>query len=86
MISCQKYACRLSNLKHFCSFSTPGSNVGLFCSTPGVPLARAIPRKMSAFMLLTGLPINAEEALRAGLISKLAKDSEQLEKVSFNYY
>jgi enoyl-CoA hydratase/carnithine racemase len=42
---------------------------------------------MSAFMLLTGLPITADEALRAGLISKLAKDSEHLEEVfkDFNF-
>jgi enoyl-CoA hydratase/carnithine racemase len=32
-------------------------------------------------MLITGLPISAEEALRAGLISKLAKDPEDLDKV-----
>ena len=63
------------------SFSTPGSGVGLFCSTPGVPLARSVPRKISAYMLLTGLPINAQEALRSGLISKLVKDEDELTKV-----
>jgi enoyl-CoA hydratase/carnithine racemase len=36
------------------SFSVPGSGVGLFCSTPGIPLARAVPRKISSYMLLTG--------------------------------
>ena len=49
-------------------FSVPGSSVGLFCSTPGIPLARAVPRKMSAYMLLTGLPITASEALQSGLV------------------
>ena len=56
-----------------------GAGVGIFCSTPGIPLARTVPRKMSAYMLLTGKPISAEEALRSGLISKLLPDEESLE-------
>ena len=56
-----------SNLR----FSVPGSSVGLFCSTPGVPLARVVPRKMSAYMLLTGIPITAPEALRSGLVNNI---------------
>ena len=35
-------------------------NIGLFCSTPGVALARAVPRKLALEMLFTGNPINAE--------------------------
>ncbi|KAG0711231.1 Enoyl-CoA hydratase domain-containing protein 3, mitochondrial [Chionoecetes opilio] len=58
------------------SFSTPGANVGIFCSTPGIPLVRCVPRKVSAHMLLTGLPITAEEALRAGLVSKVVPEEE----------
>ncbi|XP_071543345.1 enoyl-CoA hydratase domain-containing protein 3, mitochondrial-like [Panulirus ornatus] len=58
------------------SFSTPGGNVGIFCSTPGIPLVRCVPRKVSAHMLLTGLPITAEEALRAGLVSKVVPENE----------
>lgn len=50
-------------------FSTPGASFGIFCSTPGIALARTIPRMMSSYMLLTGLPINAQEALRIGLVS-----------------
>ena len=59
----------LSNILTF-SFSVPGSSVGLFCSTPGVPLARVVPRKMSAYMLLTGIPISASEALQSGLVCR----------------
>ena len=40
-------------------FSTPGANVGLFCSTPGIAVARSVHRRMAAYMLLTGRPINA---------------------------
>lgn len=35
-------------------------NIGLFCSTPGVALARAVPRKLALEMLFTGNPISAE--------------------------
>ena len=43
------------------SFVFPSrANIGLFCSTPGVALARAVPRKVAMEMLLTGEPINAE--------------------------
>ena len=35
-------------------------NIGLFCSTPGVALARAVPRKLALEMLFTGNPITAE--------------------------
>ena len=35
-------------------------NIGLFCSTPGVALARAVPRKVALEMLFTGNPISAE--------------------------
>lgn len=58
------------------SFSTPGASVGIFCSTPGIPLVRCVPRKVSAHMLLTGLPITAQEALRAGLVSKVVPEEE----------
>lgn len=51
-------------------FSTPGAGVGLFCHTPGIPLARRVPRAVSGLMLLTGQPITATEAYNAGLVSK----------------
>jgi len=57
-------------------FSTPGGKVGIFCSTPGVPLARVVPRKVSAYMLLTGNAISAEDAFRSGLISRLVEENE----------
>ncbi|UYV77048.1 ECHDC3 [Cordylochernes scorpioides] len=51
-------------------------NFGLFCSTPGIALARAVPRKMAAYMLLTGRPISATEALRCGLVSHVVPESQ----------
>lgn len=52
-------------------FSLPGASFGLFCSTPGIPVSRCVPLKTSAYMLLTGNPINAQEALYSGLVSKV---------------
>ena len=60
-------------------FSVPGANVGIFCSTPGIPLGRMVPRKVSSYMLYTGLPISAKEAYQAGLISRLVEDTEALD-------
>jgi len=48
----------------------------LFCSTPGIPLTRVVSKKTAAFMLFTGTPINAEEALRTGLVSKVVQPEE----------
>merc|ERR1719195_2064708 len=55
-------------------FSTPGASVGLFCHTPGIPLARRVPRAVSGLMLLTGQPITATEAYNAGLVSRLVPE------------
>lgn len=52
-------------------FSTPGVSLGLFCSTPGVAVARAVPTKTASLMLYTGLPITADTALTSGLVSKV---------------
>ncbi|KAH9521444.1 enoyl-CoA hydratase domain-containing protein 3, mitochondrial isoform X3 [Dermatophagoides farinae] len=59
-------------------FSTPGANVGLFCSTPGIAVARSVHRRMAAYMLLTGRPINANEALISGLVTCISPSVEAL--------
>ncbi|XP_027019656.1 enoyl-CoA hydratase domain-containing protein 3, mitochondrial isoform X2 [Tachysurus fulvidraco] len=56
------------------SFATPGVNVGLFCSTPGVAIGRAVPRKVAMEMLFTGRPITAQKALLHGLVSKVVRE------------
>ncbi|MCH8885947.1 MAG: MmgE/PrpD family protein [SAR324 cluster bacterium] len=53
------------------AFQTPGVMIGLFCSTPMVPLSRAIPTKKAMEMLLTGRPIDAHEAERLGLVNRV---------------
>jgi enoyl-CoA hydratase/carnithine racemase len=54
------------------SFATPGVNIGLFCTTPGVALVRAVNSSKKALeMLLTGAPISAREAERIGLVNRV---------------
>ena len=53
------------------SFQTPGVMIGLFCSTPMVPLSRAVPPKKAMEMLLTGHPVSAAEAERMGLVNRV---------------
>jgi enoyl-CoA hydratase/carnithine racemase len=58
------------------TFATPGVKIGLFCSTPAVALARAVPTKKAIEMLLTGTPISAAEAERAGLVTRVVLGSQ----------
>jgi enoyl-CoA hydratase/carnithine racemase len=52
-------------------FCTPGVDIGLFCSTPAVALARAVPRKAAMEMLLLGEMVPAAEAHRIGLVNRV---------------
>ncbi len=52
-------------------FAAPGVKIGLFCTTPMVPLVRAVPAKLALEMLLTGAPISAARALSAGLVNRV---------------
>ncbi|XP_022091154.1 enoyl-CoA hydratase domain-containing protein 3, mitochondrial-like [Acanthaster planci] len=69
---CQLVAsCDIAIASENARFATPGVNIGLFCSTPGVALGRAVPRKLAMEMLFTGEPISADVALQNGLVSKV---------------
>lgn len=50
-------------------FATPGVSIGLFCSTPMVPVSRAVGRRRAMQMLLTGDPIDANTAVAWGLVN-----------------
>lgn len=52
-------------------FATPGVKIGLFCSTPMVALTRAVGRKRSMEMLLTGEPVDARTAADWGLVNRV---------------
>lgn len=69
---CQLVAsCDLAIASASARFATPGVDIGLFCSTPMVALSRNIGRKAAMEMLLTGRMVEAEDALRLGLVNKV---------------
>jgi len=76
---CQLVAsCDLAVAADDARFGTPGVKIGLFCSTPMVPLSRAIGRKRALEMLLTGEVIDANRALEWGLVNRVVP-SDQLD-------
>jgi enoyl-CoA hydratase/carnithine racemase len=64
-------ACDLAVAADDARFATPGVKIGLFCSTPMVPLSRAIGRKRALEMLLTGELVDASTALEWGLVNRV---------------
>jgi len=64
-------ACDLAVAADNTSFATPGVKIGLFCTTPMVPLVRTIPPRCALEMLLTGKPISAQQALAWGLVNRV---------------
>lgn len=69
---CQLVAtCDLAIAEEGARFQTPGVLIGFFCTTPMVPLVRAIGRKRAAEMLFTARFISAGEAERFGLINRV---------------
>lgn len=69
---CQLAAsCDLVVASEVAQFATPGVKIGLFCSTPAVAVCRAVPAKKALEMLLTGNPLSAAEAERAGLVNRV---------------
>jgi enoyl-CoA hydratase/carnithine racemase len=69
-------ACDLAVASDDARFGTPGVKIGLFCSTPMVPVSRAIGRKRAMQMLLTGETIDALTALDWGLVNRVVPVSE----------
>lgn len=63
-------------------FAAPGVNIGLFCSTPMVALSRNVGRKAAMRMLLTGDAIDAETALRFGLVNDVVPAEELTERTA----
>src|SRR5262245_48025654 len=64
-------ACDLAIASDDARFATPGVNIGLFCSTPMVPVSRSIGRKRALEMLFTGEMIDAATALEWGLVNRV---------------
>jgi enoyl-CoA hydratase/carnithine racemase len=76
--------CDLAVASDAAQFALPGIKSGLFCTTPGVGVARNIARKHALEMLLTGEAIDANTALAWGLVnrvvppSRLEEETDQL--------
>ena len=72
---CQLVAsCDLAIADNNAKFSTPGVNIGLFCSTPMVALSRNVSKKHAMRMLLTGDMISADHAVDIGLVNQSVKN------------
>nr|WP_317199830.1 enoyl-CoA hydratase [uncultured Psychrobacter sp.] len=65
-------ACDLAVASDDSKFATSGINVGLFCSTPAVAVSRNLSRKQAFEMLITGEFIDADTAMRQGLVNRVA--------------
>jgi enoyl-CoA hydratase/carnithine racemase len=77
-------ACDLAVAAEGASFATPGVKIGLFCTTPMVPLVRAVPAKPAMEMLLTGKPISAQRAYELGLVNRVVP-ADQLDAAVQEY-
>jgi enoyl-CoA hydratase/carnithine racemase len=63
--------CDLAVAADSATFALPGVNIGVFCSTPAVGVARNVGRKHAMELLLTGAPIDAATALSWGLVNRV---------------
>ena len=69
---CQLVAqCDLAVASSEARFAVSGVNLGLFCSTPGVPLSRNRPLKQAFEMLVTGDFLDAATARERGLVNRV---------------
>jgi len=69
---CQLVAsCDLALAAEGAQFSTPGVNIGLFCSTPMVALSRNMAAKHAMEMLLMGEMVSAARAAEMGLVNRV---------------
>jgi enoyl-CoA hydratase/carnithine racemase len=61
-------------------FTTPGVNIGLFCSTPMVALSRNVSRKRAMEILLLGEMLGAEAAADFGLVNRVVPEGKALDE------
>jgi enoyl-CoA hydratase/carnithine racemase len=74
---CQLVAmCDLAVASQTSKFAVSGVNLGLFCATPSVALARNLSRKAAFEMLVTGDFISADQALVKGLVNAVVPSAQ----------
>jgi enoyl-CoA hydratase/carnithine racemase len=77
---CQLVAmCDLAVASKNAKFAVSGVNLGLFCATPSVALARNMARKKAMYLLLTGDFIEAQQAMEWGLVNDVVAADELAE-------
>jgi enoyl-CoA hydratase/carnithine racemase len=69
-------ACDLAVASTEASFATPGVKIGLFCTTPMIPLVRTIAPRAALEMLVTAAPISARRAFELGLVNRVVTIDE----------
>jgi len=77
--------CDLAVASDLAQFALPGIKSGIFCTTPGVGVARNLARKHALEMLFTGDLIDAKTALSWGLVNRVAAPADldaELEKLA----
>lgn len=74
---CQLVAqCDLAVAASEARFAVSGVKLGLFCSTPAVPLSRNISSKQAFEMLVTGEYIDAAQAQARGLVNRVVPPAQ----------
>lgn len=73
-------ACDLAIAESGARFATPGVKIGLFCTTPMIPLVRVIGRRRAMDMLLSGRFVSAEEAFQFGLVNRVVSPEKLAEE------
>ena len=73
-------ACDLAVAETGARFATPGVKIGIFCTTPMIPLLRVVGRRRAMDMLLSGRFVSAEEALQFGLVNKVVPPEKLAEE------
>src|SRR3954469_2573001 len=68
--------CDLAVASEAARFALPGIKSGIFCTTPGVGVARNLARKHALEMLFTGDLIDAKTALSWGLVNRVVPAAE----------
>jgi len=77
-------ACDMAIAEAGARFATPGVKIGLFCTTPMVPLVRVVGRRRAMEMLVSGRFVSAEEAERFGLVNRIVP-AEKLAEETRNW-
>jgi len=68
--------CDLAVASDVSRFGLPGVNIGVFCSTPAVGVARNVGRKRAMELLLTGEMVDAATTLQWGLLNAVVPAEE----------